>query len=119
MARLLPLALGLAMLLGAQAMPDQTAAAPPCPGISASVLAQQAGIHRYIFDQRAVAPFVELWRAAARPALAAPPERVTVYVLPGRPLLIGYQRGDCIIAVLLVERQLLRRWLAPRLGWHI
>jgi hypothetical protein len=32
-------------------------------------------------------------------------------------LVIGYQSGDCVIALLTVKRQRLWQWLRPRLGW--
>ena len=45
------------------------------------------------------------------------PESVTVYAFPRQPYLICYERGGCVIAFLAVERAMLWRWLAPKLGW--
>jgi len=94
---------------------------PACPGIAVASFEQRfpEQVRRYPFDRSLLKPFVELWQAGRRPALPLPPERVTVYAFPGRPFLIGYQRGGCVIAFLTVERQQLWRWLGPRIGWIV
>jgi hypothetical protein len=92
-----------------------------CPGITVALLEQRfpQPVERFAFEQAMLDPFVELWRAAQRPALPVRPERVTVYALPGKPLVIGYQAGDCVIALLTVERQRFWQWLRPRFGWSV
>ena len=99
----------------------QATAARACPGVAASLFEQQfpGRVQRYAFDHAMLEPFVQLWHAAQRPDLPVRPERVTVYAVPGHPFLVGYQSGDCMIAVLAVERQRLLQWLRPRLGWAI
>jgi hypothetical protein len=90
-----------------------------CPGIDVARFEQQfpGAVRRFALEQAMLDPFVELWQAARRPTLPLRPERVTVYALPGKPLVIGYQNGDCVIALLTVKRQRLWQWLRPRLGW--
>ena len=92
-----------------------------CPGIAISSFERRIPdqVQRYEFDHAMLEPFVQLWHAAQRPDLPVHPERVTVYAVPGRPLLVGYESGDCMIAFLAVERQRLLQWLRPRLGWPI
>lgn len=92
---------------------------PLCPGITVTRFEQRfpAPVQRFAVEHAMLDPFVELWQAGRRPTLPLPPERVTVYALPGKPLVIGYQSGDCVIALLTVERQRLWQWLRPRLGW--
>jgi len=92
-----------------------------CPGIAISMFEQRIPdrVQRYEFDHVMLEPFVQLWHAAQRPDLPVRPERVTVYAIPGRPFLVGYESGDCMIAFLAVERQRLLQWLRPRLGWSI
>lgn len=94
-------------------------AARLCPGISVARFEQRfpEPVQRFAVEHALLDPFVELWRAGKRPTLPLPLERVTVYALPGKPLVIGYQSGDCMIALLTVERQRLWQWLRPRLGW--
>jgi hypothetical protein len=89
-----------------------------CPGMAVTLFEQRLPIRvkRYAFEDGLLKPFVELWQSGRRPAR---PERVMVYSLPGHPLLIGYQRGACVIASLSVERDRLWRWLGPRIGWTI
>jgi hypothetical protein len=103
----------------ARAQPE--ARARLCPGITVALLEQRFPhpVERFAFEQAMLDPFVELWRAAQRPALPIRPERVTVYALPGKPLVIGYQAGDCVIALLTVERQRFWQWLRPRFGWSV
>ena len=76
-------------------------------------------VERFAVEQAMLGPFVELWQSGQRPALPMRPERVTVYALPGKPLVIGFMSGDCVIALLTVERQRLWQWLRPRLGWSV
>jgi hypothetical protein len=92
-----------------------------CPGIVTSLFEQRFPdqVQRYAFDDTMVEPFVELWASARRPALPLPTERVTVYSLPGRPFLVGYQHGDCVIAFLAIGRDQLLQLLRPRLGWPV
>ena len=92
-----------------------------CPGITVALFEQRfpKPVERFAFEHAMLDPFVELWRAAQRPALPVQPERVTVYALPGKPLVIGYQAGDCVIALLTVERQRFWQWLRPRFGWAV
>jgi hypothetical protein len=92
-----------------------------CPGITVARFEQRfpQPVERFAFEHAMLDPFVELWQAAQRPALPVRPERVTVYALPGKPLVIGYQAGDCVIALLTVERQRFWQWLRPWLGWAI
>ena len=92
-----------------------------CPGIAVALFEQQFPqlVERFAFEHAMLDPFLELWRAGERPALPLPPERVTVYALPGKPLVIGYQAGDCVIALLTVERQRFWQWLRPRFGWAV
>ena len=92
-----------------------------CPGITVALFEQRfpPPVERFAIEQTMLDPFVELWRAGQRPALPVRPERVTVYALPGKPLVIGYQAGDCVIALLTVERQRFWQWLRPRFGWAV
>lgn len=95
------------------------AAARLCPGITVARFEQRfpEPVQRFAVEHALLDPFVELWRAGKRPTLPLPLERVTVYALPGKPLVIGYQSGDCMIALLTVDRQRLWQWLRPRVGW--
>lgn len=90
-----------------------------CPGLNVASFEQRfpEAVQRFAFEHALLDPFIELWRAGRRPSLPLTPERVTVYDLPGKPLVIGYQSGDCVIALLTVERQRLWQWLRPRIGW--
>jgi hypothetical protein len=109
-----------ALLLAAlPAGAEPTTAARACPGITVARFEQRfpQPVQRFAFEHALLDPFVELWRAGRRPTLPLPPERVTVYALPGKPLVIGYQSGDCVVGLLTVERQRLWQWLRPRIGW--
>lgn len=112
-------------LLGSVLVPAIAAAesgsAPACPGISADRFDRKvpAQVRRYAFDDRMLEPFMRLWRAARRPNLPVPPEKVTVYDQSDRPVLIGYQTGDCMVAFLSIDRQQFFQWLRPQLGWSI
>ena len=92
-----------------------------CPGMSVARLEQRfpKPLERFALEHAMLDPFVELWRSGQRPALPMRPESVTVYALPGKPLVIGFMSGDCVIALLAVERQRLWQWLRPRLGWSV
>jgi hypothetical protein len=92
-----------------------------CPGLSVARLEQRfpKPVERFALEQAMLDPFVELWQSGRRPALPMRPESVTVYALPGKPLVIGFVSGDCVIALLTVERQRLWQWLRPRLGWSV
>jgi hypothetical protein len=97
------------------------AGARVCPGLSVARFEQRfpQPVERFAIEHAMLAPFVELWQSGRRPALPVRPERVTVYVLPGKPLVIGYQSGDCVIGLLTVERQHFWEWLRPRFGWAV
>ena len=97
------------------------AGARVCPGLSVARFEQRfpRPVERFAIEHAMLDPFVELWQSARRPALPVRPERVTVYVLPGKPLVIGYQSGDCVIGLLTVERQHFWEWLRPRFGWPV
>ena len=92
-----------------------------CPGLSVARFEQRfpQPVERFAIEHAMLDPFVELWQSGRRPALPVRPERITVYVLPGKPLVIGYQSGDCVIGLLTVERQHFWEWLRPRFGWAI
>ncbi len=100
---------------------DALSRSPTCPGLGASSFEQRipAGTRRVAFERASLILFVELWHALEQRPLAAFPERVMMYLMPHRPLMIGYQRQGCIIAVLAVEPPTLVRWLRPRLGWSV
>jgi len=122
----MPKLLAIAFLIFLTSIPGARLAAEQptkeiCPGIAVTLFEQRLPIRarRYAFEHGLLKPFVELWQSGGRPALPARPERVMVYSLPGHPLLIGYQRGACVIASLSVERERLWRWLGPRIGWNI
>lgn len=122
----MPKLLAIAFLICLTSIPSARLAAEQatkeiCPGIAVSLFEQRLPIRvrRYAFEQALLKPFVELWQSGGRPALPARPERVMVYSLPGHPLIIGYQRGPCVIASLSVKRERLWRWLGPRIGWTI
>ena len=106
---------------GASAVAQSPAVARACPGIAISSFERRMPdqAERYEFNRRLLEPFVQLWHAAQRSELPMRPERVTVYVVRGRPFLVGYESGDCMIAFLAVERQRLLQWLRPRLGLPI
>jgi hypothetical protein len=92
-----------------------------CPGLTVARLEQRfpKPVERFALEQAMLDPFLELWKSGERPALPIQPESVTVYALPGKPLVIGFMSGECVIAVLTVERQRLWQWLRPRLGWSV
>jgi hypothetical protein len=92
-----------------------------CSGLSVARFEQRfpQPVERFAIEHAMLDPFVELWQSGRRPALPVRPERVTVYVLPGKPLVIGYQSGDCVIGLLTVERQHFWEWLRPRFGWPV
>ena len=92
-----------------------------CPGITVARFEQRfpKPVERFAFEQTMLDPFVELWQSGKRPALPMRPERVTVYALPGKPLVVGFMSGDCVIGLLTVERQRLWQWLRPRVGWSV
>jgi len=121
MSKTLAIALALAALL----RPIEVTAAPEaltptgCPGIVLSLFEARFPhpVERYAFDRGMLEPFLQLWQAGQRPDLPLPLERVTVYALPGQPLLVGYQSGDCLIAFLAIDRQRLLNLLRPRIGW--
>ena len=58
-------------------------------------------VQRFAFEHALLDPFVELWRAGRRPDAAAP-ARARHRLRPARQAagLIGYQSGDCVIALL-------------------
>jgi hypothetical protein len=107
------------LLAALPARGEPETAARLCPGITVARFEQRfpQPVQRFAFEHALLDPFVELWRAGRRPTLPLPPERVTIYALPGKPLVIGYQSGDCVIGLLTVERQRLWQWLRPRVGW--
>lgn len=110
------------LLFAAEPAQSQPEATPRlCPGITVARFEQRfpEPVERFAFEQAMLDPFVELWQSGKRPALPMRPERVTVYSLPGKPLVIGFVSGDCVIALLTVERQRLWQWLRPRLGWSV
>ncbi len=102
-----------------RAQPDPGARV--CRGLSVARFEERfpQPVARFAIEHAMLDPFVELWQSSRRPALPVRPERVTVYVLPGKPLVIGYQSGDCVIGLLTVERQHFWEWLRPRFGWAI
>jgi hypothetical protein len=110
-----------ALFAAAPACAQPEVSARVCPGLTVARLERRfpQPVERFAFEHAMLEPFVELWQSARRPALPVRPERVTVYALPGKPLVIGYQSGDCVIALLTVERQRFWQWLRPRLGWAV
>lgn len=90
-----------------------------CPG--AAVASFERGfpehVQRFDFEGAMLEPFVKLWRSARRPDLPVSPETVSVYALPGKPYVVGYEREGCLIAFLAVGRENLWKWLRPRVGW--
>lgn len=105
----------------AETAPPSARVQRACPGVDLALFERSfaSDVRRYGFDHAMLEPFVDLWRAGQRPPLPIAPERVTVYSLPDRPYLVGYQSGGCVIAFLAVDRERLRRWLRPRLGWSV
>ena len=104
---------------GAAAAPAAIPGPPACPGMLVDAVEQRVPgeIRRFAFEGAMLQPFLELWSSGRRPELPAAPERVTVYVLPEHPYLVGFQRGGCVIALLKVERQKLWQALSARAGW--
>lgn len=92
-----------------------------CAGVAIALFERRFPDHvrRYAFGPAMLGPFIELWRSEHRPDLPSSPEQVMIYAVSGQPLVIGYQKGDCIMALLSVERQRLWRWLRPRIGWLV
>lgn len=90
-----------------------------CPGAAVASFERHfpQQVRRFGFDGGMLEPFVKLWRSGRRPDLPVSPESVTVYALPGKPYVVGYEREGCLIAFLAVERQNLWQWLRPRFGW--
>jgi hypothetical protein len=90
-----------------------------CQGLSAASFEEgfPEQVRRYPFDGKLLQPFMQLWQATRRPDLPISPERVTVYAVPGRPYLIGYQSRGCLIAFLAIERDKLWSLLRPQIGW--
>ncbi len=74
-------------------------------------------VRRFAFDGAMLEPFLRLWDSGDRPDLPMSPESVTVYALPGKPYVVGYEHEGCMIAFLAVPHQELWHWLRPRLGW--
>jgi hypothetical protein len=109
------------LLAAATARAQPEAAGRACPGLSVSRFEQRfpQPVERFAVEHAMLDPFLELWKSGRRPALPIRPERVTVYALPGKPLVIGYQSGDCVIGLLTVERQNFWEWLRPRFGWAV
>ena len=92
-----------------------------CPGLTVARLEQgfPKPLERFALEPAMLGPLVELWQSGRRPALPMQPESATLYALPGKPLMIGFMSGDCVIALLSVERQRLWQWLRTRLGWPV
>lgn len=90
-----------------------------CPGPAVASFERHfpQQVRRFGFDGGMLEPFVKLWRSGRRPDLPVSPETVTVYALPGKPYVVGYERKGCLIAFLAVPRQNLWKWLRPRVGW--
>ena len=74
-------------------------------------------VRRFAFDGAMLEPFLRLWQSGDRPDLPRSPESVTVYALPGKPYVVGYEHEGCMIAFLAVPHRELWHWLRPRLGW--
>lgn len=108
-------------LTGAGAAAGEPPVLRACPGVMADHLEQRvpSDIRRFAFGGAMLEPFLELWSAGRRPHLPVPPERVTVYVVPKHPYLVGFQRQGCVIAFLKVDRQKLWSALRGRVGWPI
>ena len=121
MSKLLAAALLIAIAPGAPALATVPGGTTDliCPGLSRTRFQTDVaqGVRRFAFDKTMLEPFLDLWRAGRRPLFPVQPESVTVYAFPRQPYLIGYERGGCVIAFLAVERAMLWRWLAPKLGW--
>ena len=109
----------LAGLLATSAAVAEPASQATCPGLAAEMLDQRfpVEVRRFAFGAPMLKPFLKLWSAGKRPHLPLPPEAVTVYVVPKRPYLVGFQRQGCMIAFLSVERQQLWQALRPEFGW--
>ena len=92
-----------------------------CKGLSVDNFESRfpPNVRRLIMSASMLGPFVELWRAGARPALPKRPEQVIIYSLPKLPLIVAYEEQSCVIAYLTVDSAFLWRWLRPRLGWRI
>jgi hypothetical protein len=109
------------LLAAAPARTQPESRARLCPGLTVARLEQRfpKPVERFALEQAMLDPFVELWRSGERPVMPMRPESVTVYALPGKPLVIGFISGDCVVALLTVERQRLSQWLRSRLGWFV
>ena len=110
------------LLFGLAGSPTMAREAPlptGCPGLAAELLDQRfpVEVRRFAFGSTMLKPFLKLWSAGRRPLLPAAPEQVTVYVVPERPYLVGFQHQGCMIAFLSVERQQLWQALRPEFGW--
>lgn len=91
-----------------------------CAGLALALFERRFpdSVQRFAFEGELLQPFLQLWHEKRRPDLPVSPESVTVYSLPDRPYLVGYQSKGCVIAFLAVDRQNLWRWLRPHLGWQ-
>jgi hypothetical protein len=91
----------------------------PCAGAPVQRFERRLSeqVRRFPFDGAMLEPFLQLWHSDGRPDLPLSPESVTVYALPGKPYVVGYEHEGCMIAFLAVTHQELWHWLRPRLGW--
>jgi hypothetical protein len=113
-----PLAVLAALLLLADA--DASNAAPTCGPSGSAVLQAEIGVRaRRVTVGEALHPlFGGLWLKARGRLPAVPPDSVTVFAAPGRPLLVAYSHEDCLLGVLTLPRDSLlvemnRRFGAP------
>lgn len=108
-------------LSGAGAAAGEPPALRACPGIAAAHLKEGTPdeVRHFAFGGAMLEPFLELWSSGRRPHLPLPPERVTVYVVPNHPYLVGFERQGCVIAFLKVDRRKLWQKLRGRIGWPV
>ncbi len=120
MSRLLSAALLLSTAVLSVEAGAASAKTAACAGVAVPSFEERfpQSVRRYAFDGAMLQPFLQLWHEKRRPDFPVSPESVTVYSLPDRPYLVGYQHRGCVIAFLAVDRQNLWRWLRPHLGWQ-
>lgn len=117
MAATVPLALSLALRVALAPTPELPMPAPACPGPSvAEVEAKLGNGQRYSFEEKMVAPFLQLWLHGERPALPVPPDSVTVVADARSPLLILYGIRGCALGVLRATRPELYQAMRSSIG---
>lgn len=72
-----------------------------CSAMTVTELANRlSGSARYNLGASELPAFLALWGELARPDLPATPDGVVLFARPGRPILVGFRKADCLLALL-------------------